>query len=307
METEAAISNITDKLQEWADQIIVMLPNVVLAVFIVLIAWLAARLARKGATKVLTRVTPYKQVNWLLSTAAYISVLAIGTFIALDVLELEKAVTSLLAGAGIVGLALGFAFQDIASNFMSGILISFRRPFKHGDIVETNGFSGSVHDVNLRSTVVRTFQGQNVIIPNKDVYQNPLTNYSKTGKRRIDLACGVAYGDDLAVAQKTAVEAIESLSERDSDRNVEFFYTDFGGSSVDFQVRFWIDFEKQTDYLKAQSEAIKQLKNAFDEKGLTIPFPIRTLDFGVVGGERLAEALPAALTDGRNGMASEEK
>ncbi len=305
METGAAISSIVDKLQEWGDQIVLMLPNVALAILIVLISWFVARLARRGAAKVLDRVTSYKQVNWLLSTAAYIAVLAIGTFVALDVLELEKAVTSLLAGAGIVGLALGFAFQDIASNFMSGILISFRRPFKHGDIVETNGFSGSVHDVNLRSTVVRTFQGQNVIIPNKDVYQNPLTNYSAIGKRRIDLACGVAYGDDLAVAQETAISAISDLPDRDKARDVEFFYTDFGGSSVDFKVGFWMEFEKQTDYLTAKSEAIKALKHAFDEKGLTIPFPIRTLDFGVVGGEKLSEALPDVLTDSRNGTVGE--
>lgn len=303
---ETAISNISDKLQGWGDQVIVMLPNVALAVIIVLTAWIGARLARKGASTLLARVTPYKQVNWLLSTVAYISVLAIGTFIALDVLELEKAVTSLLAGAGIVGLALGFAFQDIASNFMSGILISFRRPFRHGDIVETNGFSGTVHDVNLRSTIVRTFQGQNVIIPNKDVYQNPLTNFSTSGIRRIDLACGVAYGDNLEDAERTAIKAIEELAERDKERGVEFFYTDFGGSSVDFQVRFWINFEKQTDYLKAKSEAIKQLKKRFDEQGLTIPFPIRTLDFGVVGGEKLSEALPAALVNGRNGTVNTE-
>ncbi len=305
MNSENALSNITDKLQEWADQIVIMLPNVALAALIVLVAWGLARLARKGAAKVLGQVTQYKQVNWLLSTFSYIVVLAIGTFVALDVLELEKAVTSLLAGAGIIGLALGFAFQDIASNFMSGILISFRRPFKHGDIVETNGFAGSIHDVNLRSTVVRTFQGQNVIIPNKDVYQNPLTNFSASGKRRIDLACGVAYGDDLAEAEKVAIEAIENLSDRDAERDVEFFYTEFGGSSVDFQIRFWIDFKKQTDYLKAKSAAIKQLKKAFDEKGISIPFPIRTLDFGVVGGEKLSEALPAAFTPGLNGAASE--
>jgi small conductance mechanosensitive channel len=146
-----------------------------------------------------------------------------------------------------------------------------------------------VHDVNLRTTIVRTFQGQHVIIPNKDIFQNPLVNYSKTTSRRVDLRCGVAYGDDLQEAERVAVDAITKAGDVE---DVELFYEEFGDSSINFVLRFWIHFEKQTDFLGARSRAIKQLKGAFDEHGITIPFPIRTLDFGVVGGEKLSEVLP---------------
>ncbi len=295
MNLENTFSNLVDKLAGWLEGFILMLPNLVVAVLLVVVFWLAARLARRLILQVMERVSSYQQVNKLLATAGYVAVLAAGTFIALGVLDLDKAVTSLLAGAGIIGLALGFAFQDIAANFISGILMSIRRPFTEGDIVKTNDYFGTVVDVNLRSTYLQTFQGQLVVIPNKEVFQSPLINYSKTQRQRIDLRCGVAYGDDLEQAEQVALEAVRSIDYRDQDRDVDLYYEDFGDSSINFVVRFWIDFHKQTDFLKARSDAIKRIKRAFDENGITIPFPIRTLDFGVVGGEKLSEVLPQHL------------
>lgn len=289
MDLEQTFNDLVEKLAGWLDSFILMLPNLVAAVLILVLFWLLARGVRKVSARLLQRVSSYTQVNVLLSTISYVVVLGAGTFIALGVLDLDRAVTSLLAGAGIIGLALGFAFQDIAANFISGILISIRRPFKHGDIIESNDYFGTVHDVNLRTTIVRTFQGQQVIIPNKDIFQNPLVNYSKTTQRRVDLRCGVAYGDNLDEAERVAVDAVKGAGDV---QDVELFYEEFGDSSINFVLRFWVNFEKQTDFLGARSRAIKQLKDAFDERGITIPFPIRTLDFGVVGGEKLSEVLP---------------
>jgi small conductance mechanosensitive channel len=217
------------------------------------------------------------------------------------VLGLDKTVTSLLAGAGVLGLALAFAFQDIAGNFMSGILLALRRPFGSADWIETNDFFGVVEDLNLRSTIVRTPQGQLVTIPNSSVLQNPIKNYTKLGKRRVDLSCGVAYGDDLDKVEKVAPSSLNNLDFIDSERPVDFYFTEFGGSSIDFKLRFWIDFKGQADFLKAQSEAIKALKAAFDQSGITIPFPIRTLDFGVVGGVNLNEVLPQQYYEKQTG------
>jgi small conductance mechanosensitive channel len=302
MDLSATFDNLVDKLQGWIEGLILLLPNFVAAVLIVLIAAFVARLARRGVHGVLRRTSSYEQVNHLLATIVYVVVLAVGIFIALGVLELDKAVTSLLAGAGIIGLALGFAFQDLASNFIAGILLSIRRPFAVGDIIETADHMGAVVEVNLRSTRVRTFQGPIVIIPNSQVFQNPVEVYS-TGERRVDLGCGVAYGDDLEKARDVAIAALDGLDIVDRDRPVDLYFTEFGDSSINFTLRFWVDFHKQTDFLHAQSEAIIALKKALDEAGLTIPFPIRTLDFGVVGGERLDEILPQRFYEGDGGTA----
>ncbi|HIG75013.1 MAG TPA: mechanosensitive ion channel family protein [Bacteroidetes bacterium] len=290
-----AFGSVVDKLAGWLDALILLLPNFVVAVLIVLVAAVIARFVRKGVRRLLEKATRQsagaRNVIDLLGTVAYVIVLAAGTFIALGVLNLDSFVTTLLAGAGVVGLALGFAFQDIASNFIAGVLMAVRNPFTVGQIIETNGHMGTVKELTLRSTLIETFQGQTVIIPNAKVFQEPIVNYSTKGTRRVDVACGVGYGDDLQHAQQVAMSAIEDLEGRLSERPVQLYYTEFGDSSINFVLRFWVDFRKQTDFLGAQSEAIKAIKAAFDSEGVTIPFPIRTLDFDPNGGVPLTKML----------------
>lgn len=282
-----------DKLEGWVDAVVLMLPNLVVAVLIVIAAAFIARLVRRGVKSLLERVTERapsaRNVVDLMGTIAYVLVLAAGTFVALETLALSGVVTTLLAGAGVVGLALGFAFQDIASNFIAGVLMAVRNPFTIGQIIETNGYMGTVREITLRSTLIQTFQGQHVILPNAKVYQEAIINYSAERQRRVDIGCGVGYGDDLEKAERVAIEAIEGLSVRNTNKPVQLYYDEFGDSSINFKLRFWVDFSKQTDFLDAQSEAIKALKTAFDREGITIPFPIRTLDFGPNGGVSLSE------------------
>ncbi len=302
----AGAAGVIDKIEGWINAFILLLPNLVLAVLIVIAAAFLARLVRRVVAGLLHRATDRapqaKNVVDLLATLAYVAVLAVGTFIALGVLDLDGVVTTLLAGAGVVGLALGFAFQDIASNFIAGILMAIRNPFFVGEIVETNGFTGTVREISLRSTILDTFQGQKVILPNAKVFGEPIVNFSARGERRVDLSCGVGYGDDLGHAQRVAVEAIEGLDLRKDGKPVQLYYTEFGDSSINFVVRFWVDFSAQTDFLEAQSEAIKAVKAAFDANGVTIPFPIRTLDFDPNGGVDLRAALKGS---GDGAMAGE--
>lgn len=287
-----ALSALVDKMQNWLNDLVLLLPNLVIAGVTFFVAVLIARLVGNLVRKTMDRATSFTTLNNLAATAARTAVIAGGLFVALGVLGLDKTVTSLLAGAGVIGLALAFAFQDIAGNFMSGIILAVRRPFKVGDVVETNDHFGVIEEINLRSTLVRTTQGQIVIIPNSMVLQNAMKNYSKIGQRRVDLSCGVAYGDDLELAERTALGSMEKMDIINKDKPVDLYFTEFGDSSINFKLRFWVNFSKPSDFMKARSQAIKTLKVAFDEAGLTIPFPIRTLDFGVVGGVNLNEVMP---------------
>ena len=219
----------------------------------------------------------------------YVVTILITLFTALNIIGLDKAVTTVLAGAGILGLALAFAFQDVAANFMSGIFMSFRRPFDVGDLVNVDDKMGRIEAINLRDTTLITLQGQRLIIPNKAVFQNTIENYSSTGKRRLDLSVGVSYGDDLAKVKSVVLAAIDALTEKDPNRKPELFYKEFGDSSINFDLRVWLRDVDQLNYLEAQSEAIMIIKKAFDQNDITIPFPIRTLDFGIKGGETLSE------------------
>ena len=283
---------IATKLESWLSTAVKMLPNFVVAVLVVLAFILIAKLIKKGLKKVLPRITDSRSITQLFSSIAYIAVITGGTFVALSVLNLDKAVTSLLAGAGIIGLALGFAFQDIASNFMSGIIMAVRKPLRIGDLVETNGIFGIVERLSLRATFIQTLQGQQVIVPNKLIFENPITNFTILGKRRVDLECGVSYGDDLEKVEKHTVEAIENIEGIDKAKGVSFFYKEFGGSSINYQVRYWVEKnDGQADYLKALSNGIKAIKKVYDENDIDIPFPIRTLNFGIKGGDNLAQML----------------
>ena len=244
---------------------------------------------RNIGQKVLRRISHNHAVNNLLVTVIYVAVLTIGFFVALTIVGLDGAVTSLLAGVGIVGLALGFAFQDIAANFISGVLIAVGQPFRVGDIIKSGDNFGTVTDINLRTTTVRTFQGIEVLIPNKNLFQEVVENYTNTHDRRVDLTVGVSYGDDLEKVKELTIEAIKNLKSIDTRREVSLFYSEFGDSSINFSIRFWAKTAGQFDYLQAQSDGIMAIKRVFDENDITIPFPIRTLDFGIKGGEKLSE------------------
>jgi|SRR6056297_167646 len=293
---------VAGKVESWITGFIEMLPNLVVALLILILFYVIGKFARKAVSNLLGKISANKTITNLLETIISISILGIGVFIALSVLQLDGAVTSLLAGAGIIGLALGFAFQDIASNFISGVILSIRHPFGIGDIISTNDYYGTVTKLNLRNTILRTVTGQIVYIPNKKVFENPLENFTSTGERRIDLSCGVSYGDDLEKARDVATQAVNKLEHIQSEKGIEFYFEEFGDSSINFKIRFWVAFSKNPDFWNARSEAIIAITKAFDENDIMIPFPIRTLDFGIKGGEKLDGMLKTA--NSRSGNSS---
>jgi len=289
MDLDKAYQIIANKLSIWLKEFIRLLPNIALATLILVFGFFIAKWLKKLACKVLNRFIHNETLNSLFSSLVYIFSLGITIFVALSILNLDKAVTSILAGAGIIGLALAFAFQDIASNFMSGIFLSMRRPLHTGDIVQIKGYMGKITQINLRDTVLRTFQGQMVIIPNKEVLQNPIENYSLLGKRRMDLTVGVSYGEDLQKVKDVTLKAVQGITGLTKDDEVTFFYKEFGDSSINFDIRLWVHTPEQPDYLQVRSEAVMRIKKAYDENNITIPFPIRTLDFGIKGGVPLSD------------------
>lgn len=286
-----AINDLVDKLDGWVDAAILMLPNLAAAVLILVVFWIAARVLAHLTARVLKRTTHYVEINRFLTGLVFFTVMSGGTFIALGVLQLDKTVTSLVAGAGILTLIVGLAFQDLASNFIAGLLLQLRQPFRTGALIKSNGYFGTVEHINLRATVVRTPTGQRVYIPNKDVFSSPIENFSALGRRRVDVKVGISYGDDLPRARDIAVAAVEGVPGREPDQPVELFYEGFGDSSINFVVRFWIPFSRESEYLEARSQAVLRIKEAFDAQNVTIPFPIRTLDFSRVGGRLLSEEM----------------
>lgn len=280
---------VLEKLITWSELLVKMLPNFVLAILVLVAFVFAGKLIKNLFRKLLERTLQNHSLAQIASKVVYVIVLTIGAFAALSLLNLDKTVSSLLAGAGIIGLALGFAFQDIATNFIAGFFMAVKRPFKIGQVIHCEGHSGVIKRIGIRTTEIASFQGQEVIIPNKLLFQNPLINDSENIYKRIDLNVGVSYGEDLERVRDIAIESVKNTPNINKDKDIDLVYLAFGGSSIDFRIMIWVEFKSQLEFLKSQSEAIIAIKKAFDAEDIMIPFPIRTLDFGIKGGEKLNE------------------
>ncbi|POB14088.1 mechanosensitive ion channel protein MscS [Halobacteriovorax sp. DA5] len=270
---------ISGKLTFWYEAFIKNIPNLIVAIVALFVFFYLGKTLRNLVKKVLQKVSYKKSVNEILGTTTNVIVIVVGIFTALEIIGLEKTVTSILAGAGVIGLALGFAFQEIAANFVSGVLIAFREPYQIGDIIEIDKIVGQVTNIELRTTGITTYQGLEVFIPNKDMFTKPFINYTSTPQRRVDISVGVSYHDDLEKVEKVTREALEAIEGRLENVPVEVFFEEFGASSINLTARVWIHYKTGVAFYKARHQAVINIKKYYDQNGISIPFPIRTIEF----------------------------
>ena len=276
-----ALSNLVDKLIGWFNAIIESIPNLILAILVMVAAYFTAKYVSRLVIRLIDKRVEQESIKGAISRVSAVIVVALGLFMALGVLNLGKALTSLLAGAGVVGLAIGLALQGTLANTFAGLILSFRKKIQIGHWVETTGYSGEVMDINLKDFTLKEADNNIVIIPNKTILDNPLKNYSLTTKMRVFIECGVGYESDLEKVEQLTKEVIANTFDQvETAENVEFYYTEFGNSSINYLCRFWIDAENMLEKLRAKTKAIIEIKKAYDkEEGINIPFPIRTLQF----------------------------
>lgn len=269
-----------EKLQGWGESFILKLPNFLVAVLVFVLFWYGAKYVSKFVRNILMRGVKQDSIKVMAGQTAFAITVLIGFFIALGIMDLDKVLTSVLAGAGVVGLAIGLALQGTLNNTFSGVILSFMPKLQLGDWVESNDYSGIVEDITLRNVTIRQADNNYVIIPNANIVDSPFKNWSQTNRSRVFLSCGVGYESDLEAVKKLTIETLTNEFEQQSNEDIEFFYEGFGDSSINFVARFWAPVTKRKDMLVAQDRAIIAIKKAFDAHDINIPFPIRTLDFG---------------------------
>src|SRR5690606_13737651 len=263
----------------WLDSLILNLPNFILAVIVFILFLIAAKYIAKVVDRVVLRRIRQDSIRQITLTVLKVVITNIGFVVALGLLNLSTLFTSILAGAGVVGLAIGLALQRTLNNTFSGVILSFLPELQIGDWIETNGFAGMVTEINLRSIIIKEADNNYVVIPNAKLIEEPFKNYSRTTRSRVVLDCGVAYDSNLEFVQGLTIETMEKIFPQRGNEEVEFMYQEFADSSINFVVRFWTDVTKRRDILIAKNKAIIALKKAFDENDINIPFPIRTIDF----------------------------
>lgn len=277
MDFSQAAGLIYAELSTWIRIAIRYMPKLAVAIVLFVLFTFLSRWLSRWIVRGLDKVSNNISLINLTGAVVRAVVVAIGLFVALGVLGLDKTVTSLLAGAGVIALAIGFAFQDLTANFISGTMIALTRPIQVGDTVETNGYTGKVLDIKLRSIVMDNGQGQTVEIPSKDVFQKPITNYSRIGQRRIELTAGISYLDDMTKAQQLAKAAVKALPFVLHEYPVEVYYRNFGDANIQFVIWFWIS-PAITNPTAALSEAMIVVKRTFDANQILTVFAGQTFD-----------------------------
>ncbi len=256
-------------------EFMMLLPGLISGIVVFLVTlYLSAWIARAVAAAAERRQTDPELIVLLRRFTRW-TVFIFGTLLALEQVNFD--VTSLIAGLGIVGFTLGFALQDVAKNFVAGILLLLQQPFNIGDTIEVAGYTGSVLDIDLRTTEILATDGRNVAIPNGDVFVSPITNYSRTPRRRVQLRAGVAYDLDLAHVSEVALQALDAVPGILREPAPEVAFDAFGGSAVEFTAYYWIDTEgvsmRESDVRAAQDAGIKSIKAAFERESIEMPFP----------------------------------
>jgi small conductance mechanosensitive channel len=284
-----------EKLLGWFEATVLILPNMIVAIIVFYLLHNLAKLVASGADLAFKKSLTNKALANFVTVFIKIFINLLGFILAINIMNLDKVVTSVLAGIGILGFALGFALQDMSANLIAGIALVANNeyPFKVGDFISTNGIEGEVLTIDLRSTVLRTIQGQYVIVPNKQIYENPISNFTTLGIRRIDLDVGISYGEDLERVEKITLDTVKNTPYllTSIDEPIRFFFTEFADSAITYRLTVWVSFNNNAEHLRARHHIIKAIKKAYDTNGITIPFPIRTLDFGIKGGSQLKQQL----------------
>ena len=273
----SALEILVKKIELWFHESVAALPNIIVAAIIVAGFFILSRFVHKLGRRFLERFSINRALNELMASSLQMAVVLVGVFIALGILNLEKTVTSLLTGAGIITFVIGFAFQDIAANFFSGILIAFKKPYQIGDVIEIEKNMGEVQEIELRSTMIRTFDGQDILIPNKNILTQVVTNYTYSPYRRVSIVVGVAYDSDLKKVVDVTTSALEKLDGRDPSIPVSVHFTDFGASSVNLSAEVWIDYKRNRTFPAVKHQGIMAIHEAFKQNGIEIPFPITQL------------------------------
>ncbi|ASJ71575.1 mechanosensitive ion channel domain-containing protein [Granulosicoccus antarcticus] len=283
------VDSILDRLQLSALSFIAALPIFLLSLVLMAIFWWAGR--RVGQhRRVFNAVAPNGFIADLLATLVRIIVTLAGLVLALSLLDATSVLGSVLGAAGIVGLAVGFAVRDTVENFIASILLSLRAPFLVRDYVQIGEHEGSVARLTSRATILISRDGNHVRVPNAIVYKSIIINFTRQPDRRFEFVVGIDTDLDLNAAQKTAVEAVYAIEGVLPHPPVIALVTELGDSSVTLTIGGWID-QTRSDLMKVRSEAIRQVKQAFDDAGIVMPEPIYQLRFRGLDAQTMASQL----------------
>jgi len=277
-----------DKLGTGLGDFIAWLPLLAVAVVIILLAsWLAGFISRRLHLLRLRTDNPY--MDGLIRNVVRVVIILFGVVIALNLLNATALVTAVLGSAGVVGLVLGFAFKDIAENYVAGILLSLRQPFSPGDHVVIDGNEGKVVALHSRTTVLMTLEGNELRLPNALVFKAIILNYSRNPNRRFDFTIPIDLNQSIRAAQSLAIGEICGVEGLLQDPGPSWTIHEYGAAGIVLRFFGWVD-QRQSDLGKVRSESIRLVKAAFAREGIEAP----RSTYHVITARQPVDELPAS-------------
>lgn len=255
-----------------------LLPLVVVAILITVLSYFLAKVTARLSGHLASRRVENTLLRQVIANVFAVIVFIIGFYIALRVSGLTRLAVTLLGGTGLVGLALGFAFRDIAENYLSSILISINHPFRVGDLIEVEGSMGFVRKVTTRGTVLNTLEGNQIQIPNSTVYKSQILNYTATPLLRLMFSVGIGFDDSISDAQELIMQTLQKHEAVMKDPAPLVLVDALGAATVNLKGFYWID-QSTHSGLKVGSSVIRQVKETLSEANISMPDEARELVF----------------------------
>ncbi|MBH0005585.1 mechanosensitive ion channel family protein [Psychrobacter sp. SWN149] len=277
LDVQENVSTVYQGLKAQVANLVKALPLLLVGIIIfALVTWFGSWLSNRK--KMWQRLTPNPFVAELLSQTVKVIFIIFGLILGLSLIGAETILSTLLGGAGVIGIAVGFAVKDTIENYIASLMLSIRQPFRARDHIVINGQEGIVVRLTSRATILMTLDGNQLRIPNSEVFKGTILNYTKNPERRFTFELGVDANDDPLAAIKVGLDAIHTLDFVLDEPKAIAVITNVGDSNIVLEFQTWVD-QSQTDFAKARSIAIRETKHALENEGFSLPEPIYRLRF----------------------------
>ncbi len=277
LDVQDNVSTVYEGLKTQFKNLVKAIPLLLVGVVVFgLVAWFGSWLSNRK--KIWQRITPNPFVGELLAQTVKVIFIIFGLILALSLIGAETILGTLLGGAGVIGIAVGFAVKDTIENYIASLMLSIRQPFRARDQVVINDLEGIVVRLTSRATILMTFDGNHLRIPNAEVFKGTILNYTKNPERRFTFELGVDANDDPLAAIKVGLDAINTLEFVLEEPKSIAIITNVGDSNIILEFQVWVN-QIETDFFKARSIAIRETKHALENEGFSLPEPIYRLRF----------------------------
>lgn len=287
-------------LRDLGNGFLAQLPYIILGVIVFGVFWIIARVVKRVVHAAGERTRLDTTLADLLGRLASLIIIILGIFVAAVVIFPTFKPGDLITGLGISSVAIGFAFKDVLQNFFAGVLILWRQPFVVGDQLTFRAYSGTVEEINVRSTRIKTFDGERAVIPNGDIYTNAVLVKTAYDKRRIKFVVGIGYLDDIEKGRATIRRVLDETEGVLKDPGPWIYVDELAGSSVNMKIYFWVE-SQQANALKVSDQVATGIKYALDKAGIDMPYPHNVVLFHDATGTRSGDIEQTKYLAARSG------